>query len=289
MYKISNHQLIVTISPLGAELQSVLDNQGGEWLWQGDPSVWDRKAPLCFPFVGRLRGQRYTHLGKLYQIPTHGFARDMPFQVLAQSPQEITFSLKSTPETLEMYAFSFLLEVTYRLEGNILHKIHRITHLGTETMLYELGGHDGFAFPFCASDQGASCSLELPQVKSVFAYQFDENAYIRPEKLEIPLDEGRLSTNAQAFGLDCYVLQDLPQREIFLLDPQGQRRVGMKFPDFPYLVLWSAEPGRFFCLEPWTSLPECTFVGEELGEKVGIRRLAPQESEELRYETTFYL
>ena len=37
---IFNEELSVEISPLGAEIQSVVDKNGVERMWQGDPNVW---------------------------------------------------------------------------------------------------------------------------------------------------------------------------------------------------------------------------------------------------------
>lgn len=69
---ISNSRLSVSVSDYGAELQSVkLD--GVERLWQGDPVVWDGRAPVLFPFVGRIKNGEYTYNGVTYPAPTaHG-------------------------------------------------------------------------------------------------------------------------------------------------------------------------------------------------------------------------
>ena len=52
MEQIKNDQLTVEISSLGAELQSIKDANGNEYLWDGDPKYWARRSPLLFPIVG---------------------------------------------------------------------------------------------------------------------------------------------------------------------------------------------------------------------------------------------
>ena len=47
--------LTVRADSLGAQLTSIRTNQGVELLWQADPAVWGRHAPLLFPIIGRLR------------------------------------------------------------------------------------------------------------------------------------------------------------------------------------------------------------------------------------------
>jgi hypothetical protein len=38
--RIANSEFAVEIAALGAELQSITDSAGGEWLWHGDPQWW---------------------------------------------------------------------------------------------------------------------------------------------------------------------------------------------------------------------------------------------------------
>ena len=38
--RLANDELIVEISPLGAELQSIVSRDGTSWLWHGDPAFW---------------------------------------------------------------------------------------------------------------------------------------------------------------------------------------------------------------------------------------------------------
>ena len=55
-YEIKNQFLNVKINSRGAELASVKSvNSDTEFLWQADPEVWNRHAPILFPIVGRLK------------------------------------------------------------------------------------------------------------------------------------------------------------------------------------------------------------------------------------------
>ena len=59
-----NALLTVEIDDLGAQLCSVQNAQGTEYIWQADPAIWGRHAPLLFPVIGRLRDGQYIHRGK---------------------------------------------------------------------------------------------------------------------------------------------------------------------------------------------------------------------------------
>ena len=67
--------------------------------------------------------------------------------------------------------------------------------------------------------------------------------------------------------------------------------MAVTFPGFPYLGLWTADKPfdtGYVCIEPWSSLPDATFVGRELRDKAGVRWLAPGQSETLSYTTEIF-
>ncbi|MCT2885398.1 aldose 1-epimerase family protein, partial [Lentilactobacillus parabuchneri] len=46
MITLKNQYLTVLINELGAELTSVKDSEGIEYIWQADPTYWKRHAPI---------------------------------------------------------------------------------------------------------------------------------------------------------------------------------------------------------------------------------------------------
>ena len=76
MVELKNEQLTIVISEVGAELQSIKDVNGKEYLWQADPNYWPRHSPILFPIVCSVNNDTYRVEGKEYHLPRHGFARD---------------------------------------------------------------------------------------------------------------------------------------------------------------------------------------------------------------------
>ena len=74
---IHNEFLTLTVDTHGAEAVSLKNAAGQEMLWQADPAVWKRHAPILFPWTGKLTGGAFTHKGKTYPGGQHGFARDV--------------------------------------------------------------------------------------------------------------------------------------------------------------------------------------------------------------------
>lgn len=288
---IRNSFLTVDIDSMGAQLASIRTPDGSEYLWQGDPGIWARRAPILFPFIGRLKDSSYLLYGTPYTISTHGFARDMEFEVTHQEEDRLTFQLTDTPQTRMAYPFSFVLTVTYALKGNQLTKTHRVYNRSQGEMLYELGAHDGFQVPIGGGLTMADYSVRLPGTAQVRFYGMDEDLMLTQKGDPISLTRSSLPLTPASFGLDTMILDTPPQAQALLCGKDGRPRVGLSFPDFPYLGIWTQNKPfdtGYVCIEPWSSLPDGTFMGRELKDKRGIRRLAPGQSEELSYTTTIY-
>ena len=64
-YTIKSDKLTAVIDSFGAELCSVKDASGREYIWTAE-DVWKRHAPLLFPFVCDTASKKYTVGGKEY-------------------------------------------------------------------------------------------------------------------------------------------------------------------------------------------------------------------------------
>ena len=158
-------------------------------------------------------------------------------------------------------------------------------------MLFELGGHDGYRAPLAEGERMSDYAIRLPGVEEITPYGMDENKMITPKTESHLLENGRMPLKPSAYRLDTIILDQLPQRRAMLVDGKDRVRVCVEFADFPYLGVWTADKDfdtNYVCIEPWTSLPDAVFVGRELGEKAGIRRLEPGQSETLAYTMSFF-
>jgi galactose mutarotase-like enzyme len=281
-----NEALTVVISTLGAEVQSITTAAGTELMWQADKAVWGRHAPLLFPIIGRLKDQCYTLNGERIPISQHGFARDTEFTVEHQTEHSVTLSMGENEETKKVYPFSFRLSVTYKLKGASLTKSHTVTNCSDGPMPYEIGGHDGFSTSWPGGGTMSDYAIAFPGQDALHPFGMDEHCFLTREKLDYPLTDGALPMPPRVHGLDTVVLEELPVKQVTLLSKMRPLRLTMDFSDFDYLAIWTKPVDfdtNYVCIEPWTTLPECTFVGSELTDKVGIRVLGSGESETLAY------
>ena len=125
-YSIENEILRLTVDTHGAEPVSVLHKPtGAELLWQGDPAVWGRHAPILFPYTGKLTGGKMIAKGKEYAGGQHGFARDVEHAMTRHADNLLEFELHANAETLPKWPYAFVLRSTFTLEGETVH--HTLT------------------------------------------------------------------------------------------------------------------------------------------------------------------
>lgn len=271
---LSNGDLSADIATLGAELQSLRDAKDREWLWQADPAVWPRHAPILFPIVGKAAGNTLLWHGESYPIGQHGFARDREFELIAQTPASATLRLTADVETRRHFPFDFVLDVTYSLDGTTLSERATITNPGAEILPASIGYHPGFAWPLPGT--------EAPQEAHVVRFETDEPADIRrlgpggvlPQGFPTPVQGRQIELSPKLFLADAIIFDRLSSRSLWFGVP-GKPGLRVDFPDMPFLGLWTKPGAPFLCIEPWQghAAPE-GFAGE-FDTMPGMLQIAP--------------
>ena len=250
---LSNGQISVTISDVGAELMSITGKTGSEYLWYGEPEWWEYRAPVLFPIVGGLIDNVYRYKGRSYPMNIHGFARDMVFDVIEKTETTIRYRLYSNCETIEKYPFPFRLDITYALEGDTITVGWNVENTGDEMMYYSIGAHPAFLcppkFPGETIDR-YDCSIQL-DCKDQFSYPAIEQSRLLDRTEVMKLDNGRFPIEFHTFDHDALIIDGNETKHVSLLDPHGDPYVTVTF-DMPLVGIWSP-PGNapFVCIEPW--------------------------------------
>ena len=286
---LENDALAVRISSKGAELQSVVC-EGIERMWSGDPAVWGRRAPLLFPLIGRLRDGWYANGGERVDAPMHGFCRDRAFAAEQVSGMHARFETTSDEGTRAVFPFDFLLRVDFSLEGATIVKTHTVENAGEVPMPFELGGHEAYETRLLPGERMADYYVRFEGADALGMFDMDEEGILALPKIEVPLEDGRLTKTPEQLGIDTVVLENVPGGRVVLASAANPHEVEVEFPDFPYLGIWTKAgqaDARYLCLEPWSALPDAHFSPRELAERPGVRVLAPGERATLAYRMTF--
>lgn len=272
MITISNEKLSVKISEKGAELQSIECN-GIEYLWQADPAFWAKHSPVLFPFVGELKDGKYVYQGAEYRMPRHGFARDKVFTTEQASEDFATFTLYSDKESLEIYPFSFIFKVEYRLEGAGLLCTYIVENTDDKIMYFSVGGHPAFKIPLQDSLRYTDYALRFDD-NSVLEKYLLHNGLTGDDTETIPLHNKELQLQPSLFYADAIVLKNIKSRQIDLFTVKDWHGLRFTFDGFPFFGIWAAKDAPFVCLEPWCGIADNIHHDYELVRKEGINQLA---------------
>lgn len=287
---IENEILRVAVSTHGAELTGVTHKPtGAQLLWQADPAVWPRHAPILFPYAGRLKNGRYTHKGVTYEGGQHGFARDLEHTLVDKGPDWVTLRLEANALTMPKFPFAFALESTYRLEGAAV--VHQITvhNDSDEAMPFGFGYHPAFLCPFDGDHKTEDYVLRFssPETPTVIETGADDGLVTGNKRVyfeagtQIPLTDTLFAHDSICFSGLC--------SDTLSVEEQGTGRgVDVAIAGFPYVLIWSAPgPLHFVCIEPWHSLPDTRDASGAWSEKPAAAALAPGEDWHTELKMTF--
>nr|WP_280867406.1 aldose 1-epimerase family protein [Lunatimonas salinarum] len=274
----------------GAELISYkIGNQ--EYVWQADPAIWARHAPILFPIVGKLKGNQYTYKGQSYSLGQHGFARDRMFELVSFSETTAVFSLQSDAESFSKYPFLFELQVSYLLLAEGLEVSYKVRNLSDSEMYFSIGAHPGFQCPLQVDEEKLSDYLldfHDDNLSELHLYPL-EDGYISLNKRRMPLSGGRVTLANELFLNDALILDVLPPAKVSIRHRETGRGFGMEFADFRWLGIWSKAPDAgFVCLEPWNGIADTVDHEGDFTQKLGIEVLGPKTSHLIRYRMFFW-
>lgn len=264
--KIDNGVLTAEIDTLGAELQSVKNTDGTEFIWCGDKNVWGGRSPLLFPICGALKNGKYEYNGTEYFLEKHGFARRTEFECVRSGDEYAEFVLCHSDELKKKYPFQFRLSVLYELKNDSLDVTYKVTNTGENTMYFSLGAHEGYACP----DGIENFRLTFADDEKITLYRADENGLITDNGKDFPLSDKSFMLKRDMFVDDALIFLDHTSRKVYLENINTGRKITVDFDGFDYLLIWTKPEGNYVCIEPWTGIPDRADCSGILSEKTGI-------------------
>lgn len=276
MIELSNEQLTIKVAEKGAELQSIIDGEGREYLWQADPKYWSRHSPILFPIVCSVENDTYTVDGREYHLPRHGFARDTDFTLVAQSENKVVFALHDSEETLKVYPYHFNLAVSYRLDGNKIHVIWHVENTDKREMHFQIGGHPAFYAPGCEADKPLKGVLRVDNPDQLKALKSHIDGSVEMTEVEIVSKDGLIAFDDEFFANDSVKLHNSQTSSVELLNPDGTVAVTLDY-KCPIIAFWSPyqKNAPFVCLEPWYGVGDPRGYKGEFKDKPMMNHLQP--------------
>ncbi|MCR5416915.1 MAG: aldose 1-epimerase family protein [Pseudobutyrivibrio sp.] len=260
-YIIENSKLKLTVSEHGAEIKSLIKKADGtEYMWQADSAYWGRTAPVLFPLVGNYYEKKSVFDGKTYEMGQHGFARDMDFELVSQTENELVFKLTENAETKAKYPFDFVLIINYILSDDTVKVGWKVENTNDSTMYFSIGGHPAFNCDLntysLRFEKNGRVNTEL--TANIIAA--DGSGCLSNEQSKLSLCDGVLKMSDELFSRDALIMEDQQSDKVTLVDENGQDVLSVSF-DAPLYGIWSpvGKHAPFVCIEPWFG--RCDRVG----------------------------
>jgi galactose mutarotase-like enzyme len=207
--------------------------------------------PVLFPIAGKLAGDEYARDGVRRGMKQHGFARNLPWRLLAAqggARGEVALALASDDATRAAFPWDFELTFRYVLEGATLTVAQEYRNTGAHPMPLHAGFHPYFFVPD-ASKARATISTDATRAM-----------------------DNRTGATGAFTGFDL----TQPEVDLHLLDHRARttrlalgdgRAVTLRMDAaFKTLVVWTLTGRDFVCVEPWTAPGNALNTGEGLVE-----------------------
>lgn len=274
---LENNLLRVEVSTLGAELQSITDKRTGyEYLWQGNPSFWKRRSPVLFPIVGAVWDGHFMMDGREYPMSQHGFARDMEFVPVPDTPDdELWYRLEADESTLALYPRRFTLEIGYRLTGERFTVMWRVINRDNRDMSFQIGAHPAFNLPDFSASDAVHGYLAIDGHNLTSEIISEAGCVGSRTKPVVADSEDMVPIEASTFADDALIIGGGSVRRVSLLD-KNRMPVLTLFFSTPYVGLWAPKPDApFVCIEPWYGRADSVGFDGDFAQRQAVNTLAP--------------
>lgn len=274
------------ITSKGAQMISFKGENGREVIWQADPNVWASHAPILFPVIGRVKGEKVSFDGVEYPMSRHGFARDPEYAIVKVGEDFVDLVLTPNDANRPQYPFAFAFHVIYTLKKDGFRTDFVVENKSERVMPFCVGGHPAFIVPM--EDGAAYTDYQL-----VFPCKEEGRSLLVPDGLVdgaeiIPLADGTtLPLTHEWFDTrDTLVFADMNSHSVDMVHKVSGKGLRISYPKMEVLAVWSKPHmnADYVCLEPWHGLPSLASESGKFEEKPYATLLAPGMSHQCGYE-----
>lgn len=286
LIEITSGALTARVNPLGAELWSLTDADGREYMTDADPAFWTGHAPLLFPIVGALNGGRFRIGERDYTMAKHGFARTSRFEVFASGADHAHFRLTDSAETRVSYPFAFALDLDFRTTDATLIIAATVSNPGDTSLPFSFGFHPAFAWPLPGGAAKEAHRVVFEQAEPAPIRRIDPaSGLLLTGPQPTPVIGNLLSPTPELFEPDAMIWDRLASRALSFGAPGGAW-LELAFPDTPMLGIWQKPGANYLCIEPWQGVADPVGYARDFCAKPGVVELPAGESRRFRLAIT---
>ena len=278
MYQIKNNALSVRVDAVGAQLTGLYSPVTQmEYLWQPGYETWPHSSMLLFPNPGRIAQDRIIVGGKIYPATMHGFANDMPFELIEHSDTKLVLELKDSDYTRKYLPYAFRLQVEFLLQEDMLIQNFRVINDDTQPVYYCLGAHPGFYCPLVLGEKASDYTLTFDRPQNLDKMELEDNTrLLTGNKTPYLQNETTIALHDHFFDNGPMLFEGMDAGSITLRSGASGRFVEMGIQGFPNLCLWGV-PTRMslIAVEPWIGTSDRVDTDHIWEHKPGIQTVQP--------------
>jgi galactose mutarotase-like enzyme len=280
MAALENDILRIGVNELGAELCEIHSKVSGkEYMWDANPDIWGSYAPVLFPVIGAIKNGSALIKGQSYKVPRHGFIRNNPnVELIEQTGNSLTYGLKYSEKTLQIYPYEFEFHITFSLEENKITVSHKIINLGDYTMLFSLGGHPAFKCPVNEGEEYEDYYLEFEKTENAATWLLEKDGLVGRTTKPMMENSNILPLRSDMFDNDALIFKNLNSTSVSLKSKKSSQAVHVDYTGFPYLGVWAKPNAHFVCIEPWLGIADSSDSDQNFETKEGIISLPSKET-----------
>lgn len=279
LFQMKRNGLTLEVSGRGAELYALYSSGGPEagWLWDGG-AAWPRRAPVCFPWCGRLKDGYFEEDGKRFEGGIHGLLRDMEHTVVSRGEDSLTLRAEWDEESLAHYPWRFRVDTTHVLTEDGVVTTVAATNMDCRAMPVQIGFHTAFRCPFTVGKAPEDFLLRFEQEEHP-QEALCVGGLISGETRSVFSGQSAIDITAHMFDEDSICLTGLSSKWVQLEQRSSGQAIRIGIEGYPCVLLWSMPgvPG-FLCVEPWHGMPSMAGGGHTLWERPNTVAVAPGDS-----------
>lgn len=274
---IRSEGLVAEINLKGAELWRLVDAEGRDLLWDGDPAFWAGRAPILFPVVGGSAGGAVTVEGKAYPMERHGFARRQTFAVVTASASSVRLRLEANEATRAVWPFDFRLDMVFSVAGKRLEMVAEVTNLDARPMPASFGYHPALRWPLPYGQPRAQHRVRFDAPEPGPIHRIDATGLVVPDGVPSPVVGDTLLLEDALFEPDVLIWYQPNSRGLTYGAP-GAPALTITFPGMPMLGLWTKPGAGYVCVEPWQGTADTVGYAGDISGRPGMLTLAAGET-----------
>ncbi len=279
--KLQNDRLQIEVENFGAVLSHIRSQKSGhEFLWQGNPDIWNGQSPILFPIIGRLLGDKCRIGGTEYEIIRHGLARHRDFTCVSETENELVFLQKSDSETKKAFPYDYELSVSFALDGNRLTVTHTVNNPNARTMYFSIGAHPAFN---CALGD----RLVFEKKETLQSERINTDSLLTGALDPILENEDTILLTEHLFDKDALIFEGVQSDFVTLRCKESCTAVRFTFGDAPYLAIWAKPAAPFVCIEPWYGINDGYTPVTDFSQKRGVVSLPAGERFSFAWQAEF--